>query len=352
MHALCASVERNMRCRRRVREPLRMQMSMMCRQAQTRSPILLLSALAGVILAACDAGDVSSIRRSCSFEPPSDPRGILIPSGTLEMGSDDYFPEERPMRHVDVTAFWIDATEVTNEQFAEFVADTGYVTLAERRLNAIDHPGLPEEMLQPGSAVFSPPVSLRDMADIAQWWRFTPGANWRHPLGPGSDLRGQGAHPVVHVVEEDARAYASWRGRTLPTEAQWEWAARGGMIGADYVWGDHPYPGGEQRANTWQGVFPLRDDGTDGYRGLAPVGCFPSNGYGLYDMAGNVWEWTTSDWNEGRNDGNSFGVIKGGSWLCAPNFCGRFRPAARQPGDRTLGSSHIGFRTVLAETDH
>lgn len=292
---------------------------------------------------AAQAPAPDSIAASCTPTMPTDPRGVWIPAGTLRMGS-EIEPEERPIREVHVEGFWIDTTEVTNDQFAEFVAATGYVTVAERRLDPRDHPGVPGEMLVPGSAVFVSPARVADLADISQWWRFTPGANWRHPTGPGSSIEGRGHYPVVHIVEEDARAYAQWRGRTLPTEVQWEWAARGGVVGAAYVWGDEPYPNGEQRANTWQGIFPIRDEGVDGYRGLAPVGCFEPNGYGLYDMAGNVWEWTTTDYHAGDQ---GYGVIKGGSYLCAPNFCGRFRPAARQPGDRQLGSSHIGFRTVL-----
>jgi formylglycine-generating enzyme required for sulfatase activity len=303
------------------------------------------------LLAACGGGQTPSdpVRAAaqCTFTAPTDSRGVRIPGGMLRMGS-DIEPEERPIRNVAVGAFWIDATEVTNDQFAAFIEATGYVTVAERALDPRANPELTPEMLAPGSAVFFSPTRIANLADIGQWWRFTPGANWRHPHGPDSDIEGLGAFPVVHVVEEDARAYAAWRGRALPTEAQWEWAARGGVVGAAYIWGDAPYPDGAQRANTWQGVFPLRDDGADGYEGLAPVGCFEPNGYGLYDMAGNVWEWTANDYQAGDR---GFGAIKGGSYLCAPNFCGRFRPAARQPGDRALGSSHIGFRTVLIEAD-
>jgi len=304
-------------------------------------------AVAVGLLAACgqaaQAPVETPVAAQCTFTAPSDQRGVWVPAGTLRMGS-EMEPEERPIRNVDVAGFWIDATEVTNDQFADFVRETNYVTVAERPLDPADYPGMPAHMLQPGSAVFTPPTQVQNLTDIGQWWRFTPGANWRHPSGPSSNLDGKGHEPVVHVVEEDARAYAQWRGRALPTEAQWEWAARGGVVGANYIWGDEPYPNNEQRANTWQGFFPLRDEGADGYRGLAPVGCFEPNGYGLYDMAGNVWEWTTNDYQRGDP---GFGAIKGGSFLCAPNFCGRFRPAARQPGDRQLGSSHIGFRTVL-----
>ncbi|HRP11565.1 MAG TPA: formylglycine-generating enzyme family protein [Terricaulis sp.] len=310
---------------------------------------LLGAAAALTLLAACGGGEESPpaarAEAACAINAPSDPRGVWIPAGTLRMGS-NLEPEERPIRDVEVAGFWIDVTEVTNAQFATFVEATGYVTVAERALDPRENPGVPAAMLAPGSAVFFSPTRIANLSEIGQWWRFTPGANWRHPNGPDSTIEGRGAFPVVHVVEEDARAYAQWAGRALPSEAQWEWAARGGVVGAAYIWGDEPYPEGKQRANTWQGFFPLRDEGADGYEGLAPVGCFEPNAYGLYDMAGNVWEWTTNDYQAGDR---AYGAIKGGSYLCAPNFCGRFRPAARQPGDRQLGSSHIGFRTVLVD---
>jgi formylglycine-generating enzyme len=258
----------------------------------------------------------------------------LIPAGRYRLGSADFGPEEGPVREVMSPAFRIARFEVTNLEFAAFVAATGYQTLAERGFAL---PGSSQNA-PPGSLVFSPPRKLRNFEDIGQWWRFVPGAWWRHPEGPSSSLDGRMRDPVVHLAYADAQAYARWRGARLPSQDEWEIAARGGLVGAAYVWGEAPHPDGQQRANTWQGVFPLSNTAADGWRGTAPVGCFAPNGYGLYDMAGNVWEWTSTPFGaEGRS-------IKGGSFLCAPNFCGRFRPAARQAGDAGAGTSHIGFR--------
>lgn len=278
-------------------------------------------------------------RLACAATPaqavPSGPVAMVrIPAGTYQLGSGDFGPEEGPTRQIQAPAFRISPFEVTNAEFAAFVAATGYQTQAERGFALPGGKG----RAPPGSLVFSPPARLRNFEEIGQWWVFRPGASWRAPEGKGSNLQGRGHHPVVHVVYEDAQAYAQWRGARLPSEDEWEIAARGGLTGAAYVWGDAPYPGGHQRANTWQGPFPLADTKADGWGGTAPVGCFAPNGYGLYDMAGNVWEWTSTPL------GAQGQAIKGGSYLCAPNYCGRFRPAARQAGDPGAGTSHIGFR--------
>ncbi|HSA79662.1 MAG TPA: formylglycine-generating enzyme family protein [Geminicoccaceae bacterium] len=296
---------------------------------------------------------------------------IWIEGGTFTMGADDQHPEERAAHEVTLAGFWIDRHEVTNAEFARFVAATGYRTLAERGLDPKDYPGIPAELLKPGSMVFFVPERIANMVDVTQWWRYVPGADWRHPGGPGSSIEGRDGHPVVHVAYEDALAYARWAGRRLPTEAEWEYAARGGLDGVAYSWGDSYDPVQGWKANSWQGSFPKQDEVLDGHHGTAPVGCFEPNGYGLLDMAGNVWEWTADWYVPGfaaapvtDPDGPSMiqaaatapdrlprRVIKGGSWLCAPNFCARYRPAARQPMDADLGSSHIGFRTVAAAPD-
>jgi formylglycine-generating enzyme len=291
---------------------------------------------------------------------------VWIDGGSFTMGADDQHPEERAPHEVTVGGFWIDRHEVTNAEFARFVEATGYRTLAERGLDPKDYPGMPPELLEPGSMVFFMPGQIAGMADVTQWWRYVAGADWRHPIGPDSSIAGKDDHPVVHVAHEDAQAYAEWAGHRLPSEAEWEYAARGGLEGALYSWGDSYDPVAGWKANSWQGSFPQQDEVLDGHHGTAPVGCFEPNGYGLVDMAGNVWEWT-ADWYvpgfgptavsdpEGpvmmqaaaaAPDRLPRRVIKGGSWLCAPNFCARYRPAARQPMDADLGASHIGFRTV------
>ena len=297
---------------------------------------------------------------------PAKPSGMVwVPGGTFLMGSNRHYREEQPPRYATVTGFWIDRTEVTNAQFAAFVAATGYKTVAERGLNAKDYPGLPPEALVPGAMGFKEPAKGQPVhVDIMEWWHYVPGANWRHPNGPGSSIEGKDNNPVVQVAYADAAAYAKWAGRSLPTEAEWEYAARGGLNGKDFAWGDEQTPEGRYMANTWQGFFPYSDEKNDGYHGTAPVGCFPPNGYSLFDMIGNVWEWAT-DWYEPghkfadgdvdptgpakmtKTVGGPLHVIKGGSWLCADNFCARYRPAARQPEEADLGASHIGFRTVL-----
>lgn len=297
-----------------------------------------------------------------------------IPGGHFTMGSDRHYPEERPAHPVRVDAFWMDTTTVTNAAYAAFVAMTGYITVAERPLSPAQYPGARPELLVPGALVFHPTDGPVDTADFSNWWSWTPGAHWRHPEGPGSDLAGRDDHPVVHVAFEDAEAYADWAGKALPTEAEWEFAARGGLDGAEFVWGEELAPDGIHRANTWQGPFPWRNFAADGFERTSPVTAFPPNGYGLHDMAGNVWQWTT-DWYAARHAADpakpccapqnprgppvegSFDprqpsiriprrVVKGGSFLCAPSYCRRYRPAARHAQMVDTGMSHVGFRCV------
>jgi sulfatase modifying factor 1 len=301
-----------------------------------------------------------------SARPIHDEHMVSIPGGSFLMGSDRFYPEERPVTEVTVEDFRIDRHAVTNAQFAAFVADTEWVTVAERPLRAEDYPDALPELLSPGGLVFEPTSGPVDLDDFTNWWRYVPGAFWRAPNGPGSDLDGLDDHPVVQVAYEDAEAFAAWRGVRLPTEAEWEVAARGGLVGAAFCWGDDPYPDGQHLANTWQGEFPWQNLGLDGYVATSPVGAFPPNGHGLFDMAGNVWEWTSNWWqptrpapgsgccgpsaprhgSETAAPGETFGrrVIKGGSHLCAPNYCLRFRPAARQPEAVDTSTCHIGFR--------
>ncbi|MFN3834804.1 MAG: formylglycine-generating enzyme family protein [Glycocaulis sp.] len=284
-------------------------------------------------LAACSAQpDAATACLEINLPDPDRPEAgmVWVPPGTVQLGSEDFFPEERPVRTADVDGFWIGIHEVTNGEFAAFVEATGYVTLAES-----------EGANAGGGAVFGPGVQVRDWSNIRTWWRFDAQASWRRPQGGRSTIEGRGSHPVVQIAYEDALAYARWRGHTLPSEAEWEHAARGGLDSEPYVWGREMRPDGAYMANHWQGIFPLEDSGADGHAGLAPVGCYPPNGYGLYDMAGNVWEWTSSLW--GRE---GFRVIKGGSFLCSDTYCHRYRPAARQPGDETFSTEHLGFRTI------
>ena len=274
---------------------------------------------------------------------------VALPGGRFMMGSDRFYREERPLREAHVAAFAILRHEVTNAQFSAFVQATGYRTVAERMLDAAQFPKLTKDQRLPGSLVFKQPASVRDMVDIAQWWAWTPGAAWRAPEGPGSHLQGRANHPVVHIAFEDAMAYARWAGQDLPTEAEWEYAARGGLVDVDYTWGKDKAsrsPDGKPLANHWQGIFPIRDTADDGYHGTAPVGCFPPNGYGLFDMAGNAWELTSDDYADQRGPYAGMKVAKGGSFLCADNFCGRYRPAARTPHGVDTGMQHVGFRTV------
>jgi formylglycine-generating enzyme required for sulfatase activity len=262
------------------------------------------------------------------------------------MGSNDHYPEEAPAHRVRVEGFWIDRYAVTNARFATFVADTGYRTAAERAADSV---------------VFTPPTRPVPLIDHLAWWSLVRGADWRHPRGPGSDLSGLDEHPVVHVDWADATAYATWAERSLPSEAEWEYAARGGGRGTEYAWGDQLTPGGVHMANVWQGDFPIQNLAADGYDWTAPVGAFPPNGYGLYDMIGNVWEWTADLYAThqeavhaccGPADGSPGGgtprrVMKGGSFLCAPNYCRRYRPAARMAQEVDTSTCHLGFRCVI-----
>ena len=292
---------------------------------------------------------------------------VEIPGGEFLMGSASFYPEERPVRRARVERFSIDRHHVTNDEFARFVEATGYVTVAERPLELGDVPGAPVQTFPAGSLVFTPTDGPVPLHDSRLWWKYVPGAQWRHPQGPESTLDGLGDHPVVHVAYEDCEAYARWAGKALPTEAEWEFAARGGLDGADFAWGDELEPGGRIMANTWQGEFPWQNSLRDGYARTSPFGAFPANGYGLYDMAGNAWEWT-ADWYRADPGAEPSGccspaeeesydpgspeiriprkVLKGGSHLCAPNYCLRFRPAARMPQMVDTGMSHLGFRCV------
>jgi formylglycine-generating enzyme len=283
------------------------------------------------------------------------------------MGSDDHYPEEAPAHEVEVDGFWIDRHPVTNREFARFVKATGHVTSAERAPEAADYPEAKPELLVPASVVFRPTTGPVDLSDHYNWWAYIAGADWRHPEGPESNLHGRERHPVVHIAYEDAEAYARWAGKELPTEAEWEYAARGGLDGAEYAWGDELTPKGRHMTNTWQGEFPWQNLVSDGYERTSPVGSFPANGYGLVDMTGNVWEWT-SDWYAGRGNGDApccgadrreasldpedpagipRKVMKGGSHLCAPNYCRRYRPAARMAQPVDTSTSHLGFRCIV-----
>ncbi len=281
---------------------------------------------------------------------------VWVAGGRFEFG-DNTYPEEQPIQKVSLDGFWMDRTEVTNDEFARFVKATGYVTVAERAVDPALHPGLPPDMQKPGAVVFVMPNDAGGQGRLTEWWRYIPGANWRHPGGPNTHIDGRGAFPVVTVTIEDAQTYARWKGHALPSEAQWEWAARAGLAQAGL---NHDQP---NQANTWQGLFPVVNSGDDGFVGLAPVGCYPPNATGLFDMIGNVWELTADEYKPHHQDVNgttpdqapsalrsgkpSQRVIKGGSFLCAPNYCMRYRSGARQPQDDDLGASHLGFRTIL-----
>jgi formylglycine-generating enzyme required for sulfatase activity len=285
---------------------------------------------------------------------------VELMGGTFRMGSERFYPEERPVREVTVGAFWIDRHPVTVAEFRRFVKATGHVTWSEQAPEAADYPGADPEALVPGSLVFRKSEGPVDLRDVRNWWEWRPGADWRHPEGPGSNVGGRELHPVTHVAYSDAETYAAWAGKSLPTEAEWEYAARGGLDGATFTWGEEFAPKGRMMANTWQGEFPWQNLALDRYEGTSPVETYPPNGYGLFDMAGNVWEWTT-DWFDARPDaegsccaprmreGEPFPrrVIKGGSHLCAPNYCLRYRPAARQAESVDTSTCHIGFRCVV-----
>ena len=298
-----------------------------------------------------------------------------ISGGTFVMGSSDFYPEEAPVRAVAVDGFWIDERPVTASEFRRFVRETGYVTVAERPLDPADYPDVDPELLVPGSLVFRPTSGPVPLNDVRSWWEYVPGAFWKKPGGPGTTINGRDQHPVVQVAYEDAAAYAAWAGKALPSEAEWEYAARGGLESAAFAWGDEHFPDGKAMANSWQGEFPWQNLKIDGFEGTSPVGSFPPNGYGLYDMTGNVWEWT-ADWYTPGHPGEvespccvpknprvtardqSYGigqpgehiprrVSKGGSHLCAPNYCLRYRPAARQAQQIDSSMGHLGFRCVL-----
>jgi formylglycine-generating enzyme required for sulfatase activity len=290
------------------------------------------------------------------------------------MGSDDFYPEERPVHRVSVDGFLMDEHPVTVAEFRRFVKETGYVTLAERAPDAEHYPDADPDLLVAGSLVFRATTGPVDLRDVSNWWWYVPGAQWRHPEGPDSTLHGRERHPVTHIAVEDAEAFAAWAGKELPTEAEWEFAARGGLEGSTFVWGDEFAPKGKMMANTWQGEFPWQNLKSDGFEGTSPVKSFAPNGYGLYDMAGNVWEWTSDYFTAFDGDGEhaccvphnprsaSPGrsvvpdqpgahiprrVIKGGSHLCAPNYCLRYRPAARQSEAIDTSTAHIGLRCII-----
>ncbi len=302
---------------------------------------------------------------------------IDLPGGRFRMGSVDFYPEEGPVREVTVDAFSIDQNLVTVGEFERFVTETGYMTLAERAVAPEEYPDADPSLLVPGSIVFRPTPGPVPLHDSSLWWAYVPGTNWRHPWGPRSDNTDRDTHPVTHISFEDAEAYARWAGKELPTEAEWEYAARGGLDGAAFAWGEEQCPDGELMANFWQGEFPWRNTGAAGWRGTSPVGRFPANGYGLYDVTGNVREWTTDYFSPNGagaaqatekaccaphnpriespeasfdvgNPGASIPrrVIKGGSHLCAASYCLRYRPAARQAEAIDTSTSHIGFRCI------
>jgi formylglycine-generating enzyme required for sulfatase activity len=316
----------------------------------------------------------AEVRPSESIAPTPRQNMVFVPGGTFRMGSDAHYPEEAPAHRVTVDAFWIDATPVTNRQFREFVRATGHVTMAETTPNADDYPNALPEMLYAGSLVFTPPSKTVDLSHWGDWWSFMKSADWRHPYGPKSSINGLDNHPVVHVAYADALAYARWAGKDLPSETEWEFAARGGLDGAEYAWGDEFTPRGQHLANTWQGEFPRENLCADGFVRTSPVKAFPPNAYGIYDMIGNVWEWT-SDWYTARHaadaakaccipknprgglEQDSYDpcqpeikiprkVLKGGSHLCAPNYCRRYRPAARHAEPIDTSTSHVGFRCI------
>ncbi len=308
--------------------------------------------------------------------PPPFENMRWIPPGAFRMGSEDFYPEERPVHRVAVDGFWMDDHPVTAGEYRRFVRETGYVTFCERPLVPALYPEADPELLAPGSVVFRKSAGPVDLGDFRNWWEYAPGAYWKRPEGPGSTINGRDRHPVVHVAFEDAEAYAAWAGKELATEAEWEYAARGGLDGAVFSWGDEHFPEGTPMANTWQGEFPWQNLKLDGYEGTSPVGSFPQNGFGLYDMAGNVWEWTTDFFTMRHpdavespcciprnprvtSDAGSLAagetiprrVIKGGSHLCAPNYCLRYRPAARQGEAIDTSTGHIGFRCIVRTSE-
>jgi formylglycine-generating enzyme required for sulfatase activity len=318
------------------------------------------------VLAGAIGGEDSSLLHGGAklrLSPDAVERGsmIWIPGGAFIMGSNKFYREERPARAEAVDGFWIDSRPVTNAEFRRFVLATRYVTLAERAPDPAMYPDADPSLLAPGSLVFAKPDGPVDLRDYRAWWAYVLGANWRHPEGPASNIDDRWDHPVVHVAFADVVAYAAWAGKAIPTEAEWEFAARGGLQDATYAWGEEFSPDGRAMANTWQGRFPWENLAEDGYEGTSPVGAFPANGYGLYDMIGNVWEWTASAYALPRAaaekqsccqpkesiDGAAKRVVKGGSHLCAPNYCLRYRPSARQSQPLDTSTTHIGFRCVV-----
>jgi len=301
--------------------------------------------------------------------PPGRPPATgmsFVPGGEFVMGSDHHYPEEAPTHRVSVAGFWIDRTPVTNAQFLKFVKATGYRTQAELPADPRLYPGAPPQRLQPASIVFVPPAVPVGQRDHYRWWQYLPGADWRHPEGPGSSIKGRDQHPVVHITHADAQAYAHWCGKRLPTEIQWERAAWGGREGCEFAWGDELHPGGIPVANTFQGDFPHHNSRLDGYERTSPVGSYPANGYGLVDMIGNVWEWTDSWYGphhpepagccataaasidpSSQHGERPRKVVKGGSFLCAPSYCRRYRPAARLAQGIDTSTCHMGFRCVV-----
>lgn len=308
---------------------------------------------------------------------PSRAGMIKVAGGTFRMGSDSHYPEEAPAHTVKVDGFWIDETPVTNRQFRAFVEATGHITLAEIAPDPKDYPGALPHMLRAGSLMFAPPTHPVDLRDWAQWWTFQFGATWRKPYGSGSSIKGLDDHPVVHVAYRDAEAYAAWAGKSLPTEAEWEFAAWGGSEGTEFAWGDELTPEGRHMANIWQGSFPNENTKEDGFARTSPVKAFPANGYGIFEMIGNVWEWTSDFWStrhlgdapkaccvpqnpRGGPESDSYDprqpairiprkVLKGGSHLCAPSYCRRYRPAARHAEPIDTSTSHVGFRCVVRD---
>jgi formylglycine-generating enzyme len=321
-----------------------------------------------------DNAFMSAVIDPSSPAPQVDQDMVWVPGGTFLMGSERHYPEEAPTHRVGVDGFWIDRTPVTNREFRRFVEATGHVTFAEIAPDPKDYPGALPHMLKAGSLVFVAPGRPVDLRRFENWWTFMFGANWRRPQGRGSSIMGMAEHPVVHIAYRDAAAYAAWAGKELPTEAEWEFAARGGLDGAEYAWGDEFTPDGRHCANTWQGEFPNQNLKSDGYEGTSPVTAFAPNRYGLFDMIGNVWEWSC-DWYapkhevdvahpccaahdpRGARESESYDpqqphiriprkVLKGGSHLCAPNYCRRYRPAARHAQPIDTSTSHVGFRCV------
>jgi formylglycine-generating enzyme len=325
---------------------------------------------AGVWLAACSKPSTPADGESATARPDdfSWTNGMVwVPGGTFWRGSEDGKPDEKPVREIEIDGFWMDQTEVTNEQFEEFVRATGYKTIAERKPDPSLYPDVPPELLVAGSIGFNPPPGAISLHNHRIWWTYVEGANWRHPEGPQSTIKGREKHPAVHISYFDALAYANWAGKRLPTEAEWEFAARGGTDKKPFVWGEELTPDGKQMANIWQGRFPNENTLADGFKWSAPVASFPPNAFGLYDMAGNVWEWC-SDWyhhdyyakapaNNPPGPDTSFDpnepnlekrVMRGGSYLCIDTYCAGYRPSARMKSTPDTGISHTGFRCAKA----